>query len=95
MLLDLAMGRASLCLPAPHQPSAGAQENQRAEPGSASGHEGLYPALPFASAEAWLSCLQSSPGEPGLIPGNAGAAFISCQAAPQGQCCGSTAALSP
>lgn len=45
MLLDLAMSRASLCLPAPHQPSAGAQENQRAEPGSASGHEGLYPAL--------------------------------------------------
>ncbi|XP_074882818.1 uncharacterized protein LOC142030481 [Buteo buteo] len=36
---------------------------------------------PLPGAEAWLSCSQRSPGEPGLAPGRAGAAFISCWAA--------------
>ena len=36
---------------------------------------------PLPGAEAWLSCSQRSPGEPGLAPGHAGAAFISCWAA--------------
>ncbi|XP_052655736.1 maestro heat-like repeat-containing protein family member 2B [Harpia harpyja] len=36
---------------------------------------------PLPGAEARLSCSQRSPGEPGLAPGRAGAAFISCWAA--------------